>query len=165
MSSQCFLLGKVTLVFRQSGRWFFMFYTESQRTIRYMLLKSMTPAICPLRAMPICIKLHIKRGGIPSCAENGLNWCPFLSSPVHSGPFAWSRCLSFIGFYGLVLVGHCLHTAGVTGSIPVAPTILLFVRQQFSVAPRIRCLVPSSVWHKSGTRRHHGDHQKARQPL
>ena len=22
---------------------------------------------------------------------------------------------------------HCLHTAGVTGSIPVAPTILLFV--------------------------------------
>jgi hypothetical protein len=44
-SSQCFLLGKVTLVFRQSGRWFFMFYTETQSTIRYMLLKSMTPVI------------------------------------------------------------------------------------------------------------------------
>jgi len=70
------------MVFRQSGRWFFMFYTEIQRTIRYMLLKSMTPAICPLRAMPICIKLHIKRGGIPSCAENVLNWCPFLSTQV-----------------------------------------------------------------------------------
>ena len=27
-----------------------------------------------------------------------LNWCLFLSSPVHSGPFAWSRRLSFKDF-------------------------------------------------------------------
>ena len=27
---------------------------------------------------------HLGGGG--TCAENVLNWCPFLSSPVHSGP-------------------------------------------------------------------------------
>ena len=54
---------------------------------------------------------------------------------VLSGPSAWSRCLSFIGFYGLVLVGNCLHTARITGSIPVAPTIS-FLKHLRNSSPR-----------------------------
>ena len=37
-------------------------------------------------------------GQILAYAENGLKLGPFLSSPVHSGPFAWSRSLLFKGF-------------------------------------------------------------------
>ena len=66
---------------------------------------------------------------------------PFLSvlkmcwTWVPLGPIAWSWSLSFIGFYGLVLVGNCLHAARVTGSIPVAPTIF-FLKHLRNSSPR-----------------------------
>jgi len=42
---------------------------------------------------------HVNEAGTPSwCAENVLKLGPFQSSPVPSGPFAWSRSLLFKGF-------------------------------------------------------------------
>ena len=53
-----------------------------------------------------------------------------LSAAVHSSPFQsppvhlwWEESAETVEFSGNWNGVHCLHTAGVTGSIPVAPTI------------------------------------------
>ena len=83
-----------------------------------------------------------------------------MSSLVHFSLVCVGTKCSFVEFPRLFLVSNCLREAGAGGSNPLTPTIKFPSFWGSSASPRIRCLVPSSLWHKSGTGRHYGYHQK-----